>query len=87
MLILERWQPNDFLLTDEEFNESIIVPYNIAHEIKSSANTPGRLVSELYKYCGHNKKWKEILDRNLNRSNAIRENIDYLFNTFETLVK
>lgn len=65
MLRLEKYPPKDFLLTDTESNESIIVPFDIAIGIKKLCRTGGDLVQRLYSIYEGNKKWEQILDNNL----------------------
>ena len=64
---------NDFLLTDSDTDESIILPYSIALELKKSVKTGGGLVTELYRLYGTTEKWKGILDRNLKKSSGIEK--------------
>jgi hypothetical protein len=61
MLVLERMASNDYLLTDSETNESIILPSSMAIALKGAVKTAGDLTSELYKLYGGNEKWKAIV--------------------------
>ena len=89
MLILERDGAGDFSLRNNNSNESIIVPCDIARQIKQSSTTVGILVDQLYEYFGENATWRGILDNNLAPLNGTMSSDEkaLLLEAFERLVQ